>query len=132
MRIQRLLGIYLMEFGRKNKTRAKKKEYNVVAFLGVFFLLPKSPCCKVQLKSKIDLEKRLGNLKKKKEMKKLTSNSNCFVLGSYSNCIKIRLDRCVGKKQRWNFFILLQKTKFFLGQKFTFTFILRIENIRHV
>ena len=108
MRIQRLLGIYLMEFGRKNKTRAKKKkkkEYNVVAFLGFFFffLLPKSPCCKVQLKSQIDLEKRLGNLKKKKEMKKLTSNTNCFVLGSYSNCIKIRLDRCVGKKTALEF-----------------------------
>lgn len=94
----------------------------LLLFLGFFFLLPKSPCCKVQLKSKIDLEKRLGNLKKKKEMKKLTSNSNCFVLGSYSNCIKIRLDRCVGKKTALEFLHFTPKNLNFFRTKIYFYF----------
>ena len=57
-----------MEFGRKNKTRAKKKkkEYNVVAFLGFFFLFASQvSLLQSSIESKIDLEKRLGNLKKK-------------------------------------------------------------------
>jgi hypothetical protein len=66
MRIQRLLGIYLMEFGRKNKTRAKKKEYNVVAFLGVFFFASQVSLLQSSIEIQNRSRKTSWELKKKK------------------------------------------------------------------